>query len=54
MAKYQTHRVDYLVQAEELAHFAQTIEMESRSGLAFGKEVVEHVEDSALRKETHT
>ena len=25
------HRLDYLVHAEELAHFAQTIEMESRS-----------------------
>ena len=27
MAKYETHHVDYLVHAEELAHFAQAIEM---------------------------
>ena len=25
MSKYQTHRIDYLVHAEELAHFAQAI-----------------------------
>ena len=40
--------------AEELAHFAQTIEMESRSGRAFGREVVARVEQSAFRKETRT
>ncbi|CAI5725772.1 unnamed protein product [Peronospora destructor] len=54
MAKYETHRVDYLVHAEELAHFAQVIEMEARPGRSFGKEVVAHVEDSTSRKETRT
>ena len=29
MAKYQIYRLDYLVNAEELVHFAQKIEMES-------------------------
>ena len=54
MEKYQTHRLDYLVHAEELAHFAQTIEMESRSGCALGREVVAHVEKSMFRMETRT
>ena len=54
MAKYQTHRIDYLVHAEELTHFAQAIEMKSRSGRSFGKEVVAHVDESASRKETRT
>ena len=40
MAKYDTHRMDYMVHAEELAHFAQAIEMEARPGHIFGKEVV--------------
>ena len=31
MERYQTHRVDYFVHAEELSHFAQAIEMEARS-----------------------
>ncbi|CAH0473989.1 unnamed protein product [Peronospora belbahrii] len=31
MASYRTHRLDYLMHDEELAHFAQTIEMDSRS-----------------------
>ena len=54
MAKYQTHRIDYLVHAEELAHFAQAIEMEALSGRSFGKEVVAHVDESVSRKETDT
>uniref|UniRef100_A0AAV1U680 Polyprotein n=1 Tax=Peronospora matthiolae TaxID=2874970 RepID=A0AAV1U680_9STRA len=54
MAKYETHRVDYLVHAEELAHFAQAIEMEARPGRFFGKEVVAHVDESTPRKETRT
>ena len=33
MAKYDTHRTDYLVHAEVLAHYAQAIEMEARPGL---------------------
>ena len=54
MEKYETHRVDYLVHAEELAHFAQAIEMEARPGHFFGKEVVAHVDESTPRKETRT
>uniref|UniRef100_A0AAV1VE91 CCHC-type domain-containing protein n=1 Tax=Peronospora matthiolae TaxID=2874970 RepID=A0AAV1VE91_9STRA len=54
MAKYETHRVDYLVHAEELAHFAQAIEMEARPGRFFGKEVVSHVDESTPRNETRT
>ena len=37
MAKYDTHRMDYLVHAEELAYFAQAIEREARPGRFFGK-----------------
>uniref|UniRef100_A0AAV1VBC4 Uncharacterized protein n=1 Tax=Peronospora matthiolae TaxID=2874970 RepID=A0AAV1VBC4_9STRA len=29
LAKFQMYRIDYLVHAEELAHFAQAIEMEA-------------------------
>ena len=54
MEKYQTHRIDYPVHAEKLAHFAQAIEMEARSGRSFGKEVVAHVDESVSRKETRT
>ena len=54
MARYQTHRVDYLVYTEELAHFALATEMETRWGRSFGKEVVAHVDESASRKETRT
>ena len=46
MAKYDGNRVDYLTQAEELAHFAQAIEMEARPGRFFVKEVVAHVDES--------
>ena len=54
MLKYQTHRIDYLVHTEELGHFEQAIEMETRSGRSFGKEVVVHMDESASRKETRT
>ena len=47
MVRYQAHRVDYLVPAEELAQFAQAIEMVARSGRSFGKEVVAHEDESA-------
>ena len=54
MAKYETHRVDYLVHAEELAHYAQAIEMEALPGRFFGKEVADHVDESTPCKETRT
>lgn len=50
MAKYETHCVHYLVHTEELAHFAQAIEMEARPGRSFGKEVIAHVDDFTSRK----
>ena len=37
MAKYDTHHMDYLVHAEELAHFAQAIEMEARPDVSLEK-----------------
>ncbi|CAI5707058.1 unnamed protein product [Peronospora farinosa] len=39
MAKYDNSRVDHLHQAEELAHFAQSVEVESRKGSALGRDV---------------
>ncbi|GAB9471347.1 unnamed protein product, partial [Globisporangium polare] len=42
MAKYDHNRIDFLCHAEELAHFAQAVEIDSRGGKAFGKEVVAH------------
>ena len=50
MAKYDTHRADYLMHAEKLANFAQAIEVEGRPRLFFGKEVVAHVDESTMRK----
>uniref|UniRef100_A0AAV1UNA8 CCHC-type domain-containing protein n=1 Tax=Peronospora matthiolae TaxID=2874970 RepID=A0AAV1UNA8_9STRA len=54
MAKYDTHRMDYPVHAEKLAHYAQAIETEAFPGSFFGKEIVAHVDDSSTRKETRT
>uniref|UniRef100_M4BFS5 RxLR effector candidate protein n=1 Tax=Hyaloperonospora arabidopsidis (strain Emoy2) TaxID=559515 RepID=M4BFS5_HYAAE len=57
ISNYDTHRVGYLVHAEELAYFVQFIEMEARSGRSgrfFGKEVVAHVDEPTTRKDTRT
>ncbi|CAI5720384.1 unnamed protein product [Peronospora effusa] len=40
MAKYDGKRVDYLVQVEDLAHFAQYVELNTRNAASFGKDVV--------------
>uniref|UniRef100_M4BYR8 CCHC-type domain-containing protein n=1 Tax=Hyaloperonospora arabidopsidis (strain Emoy2) TaxID=559515 RepID=M4BYR8_HYAAE len=52
MAKYDMHRVNYLVHAEEMAHFAQAIELEAQSRRSFVREFVVHVDESTIRKDT--
>uniref|UniRef100_A0AAV1TRI6 Uncharacterized protein n=1 Tax=Peronospora matthiolae TaxID=2874970 RepID=A0AAV1TRI6_9STRA len=52
MAKFDAGRIDYLCQAEEIAHFAQAFEVDSRAGKSLGREVVEVPNDSTQRKET--
>ncbi|CAH0484582.1 unnamed protein product [Peronospora farinosa] len=52
MAKYDGNRVDYLAQAEELAHFAQSAELDTRNATSFGKDVVTHVAESNPRVDT--
>uniref|UniRef100_A0AAV1VBX8 Integrase catalytic domain-containing protein n=1 Tax=Peronospora matthiolae TaxID=2874970 RepID=A0AAV1VBX8_9STRA len=47
MAKYDTSRVDHLAHAEELAHFAQSIELDARSSRSF----VGHLKRDCRRKE---
>ena len=37
MAKYDGNRVDYLAQAEELAHFAQSVELDSEALLRLAR-----------------
>ncbi|GAB9476474.1 unnamed protein product [Globisporangium polare] len=54
VAKYDHNRIDYLCHAEELAHFAQAVEIDSCGGKAFGKEVVAHVSEQLSRGETRT
>ncbi|CCI11395.1 unnamed protein product [Albugo candida] len=54
MAKYDGSRPDYLAQAEELAHFAQSVELDTRSTTSFGKDVVTHVAESKPRVDTRT
>ncbi|CAI5705640.1 unnamed protein product [Peronospora effusa] len=46
MAKFDAGRIDYLRQAEELAHFAQAVEVDSRAGKSLGREVVAVGNDS--------
>ncbi|CAI5739083.1 unnamed protein product [Peronospora destructor] len=53
MAKYGNW-VDYLAQAEELAHFAQSVELDTRSAASFGKDVVTQVAASKPRVDTRT
>ena len=50
MNKYDIDRIDYLRHAEELAHFAQSIETHVRGAEATGKDVVLHVEAPQPRK----
>lgn len=52
MAKYDHTRVDYLRQAEKLAHFAQSVKIDTRAGKSLGKETVAHVGEK--RVETRT
>ena len=52
MAKYDHTRTDYLIQAEELSHFAQSVENIMRSEKAVGKDVVASISDQNLREYT--
>ncbi|CAI5716841.1 unnamed protein product [Hyaloperonospora brassicae] len=45
MAKYNNDRRDHLRQAEELAHFAQSVELENKTGRTLGRELVAAVTD---------
>uniref|UniRef100_A0AAV1UQE0 CCHC-type domain-containing protein n=1 Tax=Peronospora matthiolae TaxID=2874970 RepID=A0AAV1UQE0_9STRA len=54
MVKYDTSRADHLAHAEELAHFAQSIELDARSSRSFGRDVVSHVANDEPPKETRT
>ena len=54
MAKYDNSRADFLRQAEELAHFAQSVELESRKGRALGRDVVAFVNEVSTKRETRT
>lgn len=54
MAKYDNSRVDYLRQAEQLAHFAHSVELESRKGRALGRDVVALVDEVPTKRERRT
>uniref|UniRef100_A0AAV1V3T6 CCHC-type domain-containing protein n=1 Tax=Peronospora matthiolae TaxID=2874970 RepID=A0AAV1V3T6_9STRA len=54
MAKYNNDRHDHLRQAEELAHFAQSVELENKTGRTLGREIVAAVTDERRRKETRS
>lgn len=54
VAKYDNSRVDYLRQAEQLAHFAQSVELESRKGRALGRDVVALVDEVPTKRERRT
>uniref|UniRef100_A0AAV1UPH6 Retrovirus-related Pol polyprotein from transposon TNT 1-94-like beta-barrel domain-containing protein n=1 Tax=Peronospora matthiolae TaxID=2874970 RepID=A0AAV1UPH6_9STRA len=47
MAKYNNDRHDHLCQAEELAHFAQSVELENKTGRKLGRESKRNVNKSA-------
>ncbi|CAI5725077.1 unnamed protein product [Peronospora effusa] len=53
MTKYDNSRVDHLRQAEEIAHFAQSVEVESQKGRVLGRDVLAHVDEASTKKETH-
>ena len=52
MADYDGCRVGYLAQAEELTHFAKSVELDTRSTASFEKDVVTHVTESKPRSDT--
>ena len=54
MDKYNNDRHDHLSQAEELAHFEQSVELESKTGRTLGRELVAAVTDERRRKETRS
>ena len=52
MADYDFTRTDYLHQAEELSHFAQSVENDVRSRKAVGRDVVASISDHKPRADT--
>lgn len=52
MAKYDNLRTDYLRQARQLAHFSQSVELETRKGRTLGLDVVAHVDEVSTKKES--
>ena len=54
MAKYNNRRYDYSRQAEEMARFAQAIEIDNKTGRTLGREVVGAIADSDTQKETRS
>ena len=54
MTKYNNDRHDHLRQAEELAHFAQSVELEKKTGRTLGSELVATVTDeNVARRHVH-
>ena len=49
MAKYDPTRTDYLIQAEELSHFAQSVGNDMRSGKAVYRGVMASISDHKPR-----
>ena len=52
MAKYNHTRTEYVHQAEELSYFAQSVENDTRSGKAVGRDVVASISDHKPRADT--
>ncbi|CEG45307.1 Zinc finger, CCHC-type [Plasmopara halstedii] len=52
MAKYEARRLDFLVQAEELAHFAQSVKSDPRGPASSGKDVIACIIERKPRVET--
>lgn len=43
--------MEYLRQAEELAHFAQYVELETRKGRELGHLILDHIDEVSTKKE---
>lgn len=50
MAEYDHTRVNHLRQAEELAHFAHSVEIDTRVGESLGRDIVTHVGEKAGKR----
>ncbi|KAL7682484.1 hypothetical protein Plhal304r1_c049g0131741 [Plasmopara halstedii] len=52
MAKYDARRIEFFAQAEELAHLAQSVKIDTRGPASFGKDVVANIIESKPRVKT--